>query len=223
VNNSIQIAIIEDDSLMANLLNDYLNSVKGLAVKRIIQSVEDYFEWEKLDEPIDVLLLDLRLKDASGQEIIDHLKQIESSYKIIVLSSHYSPNYLGYMFRKGVHAFIPKEIQKDDLVNVIRNVFEIGHYFSEEQLNILRQQISSNVVELPKNAVETISDREKEVLKLHCHQYTAKEIAEKMFISRKTVEAHKANLLLKSGAKNTAGLIIFATQTNLVNLNEIML
>ena len=74
---------------------------------------------------------------------------------------------------------------------------------------------------VPLGNVNDLSGREVEVLKLLCNQLTAKEIAEKLFLSQKTIETHKSNLLQKTGAKNIAGLIIFAAKNNLINVDDI--
>lgn len=220
---NINVALVDDDQLILNLLEDYLNSVDSLTVLCTHSSSANFYQWLETNTPPAVLILDLRLKDESGQDIIDYIVPHYPEIKIIVLSSHYHPNFLGYIFKKGVHAFIPKEVLKDELVDVIQQVARNGHYLNAEQVDVLRKQIASNSPSIPKKDVDAITDREKEVLQLLCHQLTAKEIAERLFLSKKTVETHKSNLLLKTGAKNVAGLIIFATQHQLVKLDEIML
>lgn len=219
----LRIAIVDDDRLIVSLLQEYLGSVSGFEIVGGFHSSSDFYGWLESNSPPDILLLDLRLKDESGQKVIETITPSHPDVKIIVLSSHYHPNFLGYMFRKGVHAFIPKEVQKTELVEIIGEVAEKGHYLSNDQVKVLRKQIATNTPSIPENNLAGISDREKEVLELLCHQLTAREIADRLFISKKTVESHKANLLLKTGAKNLAGLIIFATQHKLVDPDEIML
>ncbi|MFK8046019.1 MAG: response regulator [Crocinitomicaceae bacterium] len=221
----IKIAITDDDILIVDLLSRFLDQHEPFELVKKCYSISDFYDWETSDnyEEPDLLLLDLKLKDGNGKDIVEYLQKKETGIKVIVLSSHYSPNYLGYMFRLGAHAFLPKAIHQKELIPIINQVYETGHYFMPDQIDTLRSQIAGNVAEIPVCDDLRVTKREMDVLVLLCHQYTAKKIAEKLFISPKTVEGHKTNLLLKTGAKNIAGLIIFASQNKLIDLNEIML
>ncbi|WP_160114800.1 response regulator transcription factor [Aquimarina sp. AU474] len=221
--NTIKIALVEDDKLVANLLKDYLDNIDGFLVISVSYGGNSFLETLKTDNIPDIVLSDLRMKNGTGKDVIDVLSKEYPAIKSIIISSHYQPNYLGYMFKSGANAFIPKEIDKKDLVNVIRNVYQAGHYLDMEQMEVLRKQIASNTPIIPTDAIDELTPRELDVLKLLCYQLTAKEIGEKLFVSKKTVETHKSNLLSKTGAKNIAGLIIFAAQNKLIELDKIIL
>jgi DNA-binding NarL/FixJ family response regulator len=130
---------------------------------------------------------------------------------------------MGYMLKTGVNAFIPKEISPDFLMKVIHSVNEHGYYFSEEHVAVMRTQIAPKVPKPKLTKQEVLSERELEILKLICQQMTSQEIADKLFIARRTVEGHKGNLLLKTSVKNTAGLVIYAIQNNLINPDELIM
>lgn len=221
---SIQIAIVDEDLLVVQLLTDFLQEQDHLNVLFTATSGNQFLEQlEVATEIPDIVLLDLRMDNGDGLETIDELTKQYTQLKIIVLSSYYKVTSTGNMLKLGVHAFLPKEIDQEDLIAIIQEVHDKEYYFSSEQIHVLRNQISHKTPKLYTNSKDALSSRELDVLQFICQQYTAKEIAEKLFVTTKTIEAHKSNLLLKTGVKNTAGLIIYAVQHQLVNANDIVL
>lgn len=217
----LKIAIIDDDTLVVQLLGDYLNKYEEFTIWSTANSGYSFIETlEKQSDFPDVVLMDLKMKNGGGVEILEALKTSYPLIKSIVLTSYYKPSYVGHLLQLGANAFLSKETDKADLVEIIKAVMYKGNYFSTEQMDVLRQQISHRTEVTEVHAKNKLSEREIDVLKLICQQYTGKQIAEKLFLSAKTVETHKANLLLKTGVKNTAGLIVFAAQQCLVDLDE---
>ncbi|MCT4639256.1 MAG: response regulator transcription factor [Bacteroidales bacterium] len=220
----INISLVDDEALVNMLLSKYLNTQDSINVISVSNDGSEFIDLLKKSESLpDIVLLDLRMKVVNGIETIEYIKQYHPDIKIISLSSHYKESNLGYMVKTGVNAFLPKEISPEKLVEVIKEVYTKGFYFSIEQLDILRKQISKTVQAPVLSSVDSISDRELDVLKLICKQYTNSEIGEKLFISTRTVEGHRNNLYLKTGTKNIAGLIIYAVKNKLVDLEDCMI
>jgi DNA-binding NarL/FixJ family response regulator len=90
----------------------------------------------------------------------------------------------------------------------------------EEQIEVMRSQIATTAPAPVLSTEEALTDREVEILQLICKQFTAQQIADKLFITKRTVEGHKSNLLLKTSAKNTAGLVIYAIQKQIINIDD---
>lgn len=218
--NTITLSIVENDKLIADLLKSFLNEVQGFEVLNLFYDGNSFLENLGTVEHTDILLIDLKMPNLSGVEVIEQLKRYEVETKIIVLSSYYDPNHLGFLFKLGVNAFLPKEIDKDELIQIIRAVYSDGYYFNLDQVRVLREQISQRNSSIPLDTKDSLTPREIDVLKLLSQQLT-KEIGEKLFISKKTVETHKSHLLSKTGARNIAGLIMYAVQNGLVNPDEI--
>jgi DNA-binding NarL/FixJ family response regulator len=130
---------------------------------------------------------------------------------------------MGQMLKMGAHAFLPKEIEMEELLRVINAVYHTGHYFSDEQIEVMRSQLSNKLPEFHAFSKDALTEREIDVLKLVCQQLSTKEIADTLFISPKTVETHKTNLMIKTCVKNMAGLVIYAVQNNIVDADEIVL
>ena len=221
---SINLAVVDDDTLVVQLLTDFLQAQNNFHIVLTANSGNQFLEQlEREEKKLDIVLLDLRMEDGDGLETITKLSTYYPRLRIIVLSSYYKASSTGYMLKLGVHAFIPKETDKEELIGIIREVHNKDHFFTTEQVQVLRNQINHKAPKLYTNSKDALSRRELEVLQFICQQYTAKQIAEVLFVSTKTIEAHKSNLLLKIGVKNTAGLIIYAVQNQLVNAEHIVL
>ncbi len=221
----IQIAIVDDDRLVVQLLSDYFQKNDALNVSIEAYSGNSFLsKLKESEECPQVVILDLRMDDGDGIQTLEYLNRNYPDIKIVVLSSYYKASFMGYMLKAGVHAFIPKGTDKEDLLAIIFEVHKKGHFFTNEQITHLRKQLPNKKPPITgSNSGGSLSERELEILKLLCQQLTAKEIAKKLFISTKTVEAHKSNLLLKTGVKNMVGLIIFAIKNSIVNPDEIFL
>ncbi|GHC45176.1 response regulator transcription factor [Ulvibacter litoralis] len=221
---SILVSIVDDDSLILSLLEDFVNAQSGFEVIFTATSGEEFLSKIKLqDLKPQVVLLDFKMKELNGAEVTSLLKQSYPDIEVIVMSSFYKLSFMGFMLKTGVSAFIPKGISQQQLINVIREVHEKGISFMPDQVDMMREQISSKSPKPLAARKNPLTEREAEVLKLICLQKTAKEISDKLFISPRTVEGHKSNLLLKTEAKNIAGLVIYALQNNYVTIDEIPL
>lgn len=219
----IKIGIVDDELLIVQLLDDFFRKTDTIqVVLKAYDGKELIDQLAGTTEHPEIVLLDLRMKEMDGVETTTILKERYPDIKIIVMSSHYMSTFMGYMLKTGVNAFIPKEISPDFLMKVIRSVHEHGYYFSEEHVSVMRTQIAPKVPKPKLTKQEVLSERELEILKLICQQMTSQEIADKLFIARRTVEGHKGNLLLKTSVKNTAGLVIYAIQNNLINPDELI-
>ncbi|MBI9052717.1 MAG: response regulator transcription factor [Bacteroidales bacterium] len=214
----INLAIINDEELLVELLQSFFKKTETISVV-ITATNGDEFLLKLATNKLrpDIILLDFRFKQTNTLEKIKDLKQDFPDIKIIVISSYYKKSLMGYMLKSGVNAFIPKGISPDKLVNIIMEVAEKDYYFMEDQINILRKQLSSKIPQPSLYEEIQLSDREKEVLYLICQQKTAKDISEIMCISKRTVDGHRTNLLLKTGAKNTAGLVIYAILNKIID------
>ena len=168
------------------------------------------------------VLLDLRMDKMDGAETTLCLRNLYPEMKVIVISSYYKKSFIGYMLKSGVNAFIPKNILPHELEIIIKKVIEFDHYFLDEQMAILKSQISPKVPQPKFDTEETLTEREIEVLTLICKQLTAQEIADKLFITKRTVEGHRTNLLMKTGVKNTAGLVIYAVSHKIFDTNALV-
>ncbi|MCT4581554.1 MAG: response regulator transcription factor [Flavobacteriales bacterium] len=220
----ISLTIVDDDALIVSLLEKYFTLQEDIEVLSTACSGEEFLTNIKAASSFpDILILDLKMKNMSGIDVMKSLKKNYPEIKVIVMSSHYKQSFMGFMLKTGVSAFIPKGISPEELTNVVREVAKNGYSFFSDQLNIVREQISPKSPAPVLNKGDVLSSREVEVLKLICLQKTAKEISEELFLSTRTVEGHKNNLFLKTETKNIAGLVVYAIQNKIIDINEIPL
>lgn len=221
----IKIALVDDDYLIVTLLKSFFNQDQSTQV--VFDTTDGYqlFNYleEKNVEPIDILLLDLKMKTIDGLEVLKKVKTFNPELKVIVISSHYQDSSIGFMTKEGVAGFLPKGMSPFELLDIIKHVHKNGFYLNKEQMEILREQISSKVSKPHLGSNDILTEREKEIIKLLCQQKTAKEIGEHLFITQRTVEGHKNNLFSKIGVRNVAGLIVYALQKNIVAIDELPL
>lgn len=219
---NINVAIVDDDSLIVNLLQSFISGQESIDVILTAQGGKEFLGLLQNTEKIpDILLLDMKMQGMDGIEVSQYLKTHYPSIKVIVISSHYQLSFLGFMLKTGVAAFLPKGVSPNELVQIIRIVNEKGFYFMEDQMDVIREHLSIKSPKLILEQGNVLSNREIDVLRLLCKQKTAKEIGELLFITQRTVEGHKNNLFVKTGAKNIAGLVIYSIQHNIIRIEDL--
>jgi len=218
----ISVVITDDDALIVSLLENYLQTCADIEVLFTATSGEELFEKLTVQEILpQIVLLDLRMNGMDGIAVTERLKVEYPSLRIVVISSHYQKGFTGFMLKTGVSAFLPKGVSPIELTEIIRTVNRQGYYFKDEQLDALREQIPSKAPRPIVQQEELLSDREVEVLRLICLQKTAKEIGDELYITQRTAEGHKNNLFAKTGAKNIAGLVIYAIQNQIISVQDL--
>ena len=166
------------------------------------------------DNPIDIVLLDLEMPVMDGMEAIGRIKHDHPDVKVIVLSTHNKEQFILRAMDSGAAGYMLKSADTDEVGSAIRSVRESGYYYSDRVSHVmLHGLVTKQKVKPTFQEVDPLSERELEVLRAICQGLTNTEIAGKLFISPRTVEGHRNNMLLKTGAKNTAGLVVYAMTT----------
>lgn len=225
MNSKIKIALIDDEQLILEGVKLLLSNEENLSVTLtadngpdFIKSLEDFSG----NHFPDIALVDVQMQPMNGFELVGILKEKYPDLKIIILSSHYKSSILGYMVKLGVSAFLPKNSNKKTFIEAITMVSKNGVYFTAEDHQMLLSYMNSSTKKKSLFEMEDeLSEREKDVVKLICQEFTNNEIAEKLFISPRTVESHRQRVLEKIGAKNTVGIVIYAIINNIYSLEKI--
>lgn len=220
----IKIGIVEDHHLFREGLKAILNGWPD--VKVVFEAAEGYTVIGSLSkQPSDVpqiMIVDLSLppnnkEEYSGMHLTSDLLKHFPDIKIIVLSVHIDENFIAQLIEYGAHSYLVKDCDPQELYNAIIAVYTKGSYINERSLKAIQHNLNKKRSVRPQIALE-ITRREVEVLQLVCQQFTAEEIAEKLFISVKTVNGHRNNLLQKTGSRNVTGLVMYAVKNNIVTL-----
>lgn len=162
----------------------------------------------------DIILMDMEMPGMDGMELNEILHKKFPLIKVIVVSVHASERLIARMIDGGASGYLVKNCDKAEMVTAVNTVFSTGFYINNSVLKAIqhashtRQQAPKNFMGIP---VE-LTAREKEILLLICKELSTPEIADQLFLSTRTVEGHRNNLLLKTGCKNTAGLVLFAVK-----------
>lgn len=223
----IRIAFVDDDRLFTQLLSAWLGTNQEVEIVITAQGGDEFLKRVgELSLPLDVLVTDLRMQKGNGIELLEHVNSPAFPFphlKKVVLSSHYRRSFMGQMLKLGANAFLPKEIDQHEFLQILKTVHQAGHYFSSEQVETMRQQISPKIPRFHLPQKDQLTVREIEVLQLLCQQHSTRGIADRLCLGIKAVEYHKSNLFSKTGTRNIAGLVIYAIQNRIVDAEEVVL
>lgn len=216
----IRVMIADDHKIFRDGIKSILEKEKDMEV--VEEAAKGSEVIEKVSKAsIDVIVLDIDMGKPNGIEIAEIISKEYPDINILILSMMGLHDFIIQALEKGAIGFILKNAGKDEMLSAIRTVAKGDSYFSKEVSAILIEHLNKPRATRKRIADIPLSARELEVLKLIVQENSNPEIAEKLFISIRTVDTHRRNLLEKLGVKNTAGLVKYAIQKGLIDQNEI--
>lgn len=211
---NISVYIVDDHSLFREglkMLLSYLDYIGEIYEADNGQQFIDGLSQNK----VDIAMLDIEMPVMNGIQAAQKAKEIAPGIKIIALSMYSDENYYLSMIEAGACGFLLKNSNFQEVEKAITDVYNDKSYISIEILNkILKQPQKSNLI----NVNEELTERENEILLLICKGLTNNEIADRLGLSKRTVDKHRENLLLKTQSKNTANLVIYAIKSGLLKI-----
>ena len=228
VQENIRIGLVEDQFLFRKGMKAILESWPDFNV--VLEAAEGHSVINLLDKIKPslphVLLVDLSLpptpqgKVFSGLEVTKAVRSEYTEIKIIILSVHDDDNFIAELILNGAHGYLVKDSDPHEVREAILAVHHHGSYINKRSLAALQKANTSSTKEKPVlDGNVQLTKREIEILQLVCKEHTTEEIAEKLFISVKTVNGHRNNLLQKTGCRNVAGLFNFAIKHKLIEVS----
>jgi DNA-binding NarL/FixJ family response regulator len=213
----IKVAIADDHKIFRKGVMLSLRPFTNIKFVQEAENGDQLLEGLPSSEP-DVILMDLRMPGKDGIETTKIVSKQFPNIHVLVLSMYEDERFVLHMMENGANGYLLKNAEPQEIRRAIMEVHEKGYYLNNFVNRILLKKSHMKQKVAPSLGSEiTLTDKEKEVLKLICMEFTASEIAQKMDISPRTVEAIKDRLMERFGSKNTAGLVFFAVKNNLVD------
>ncbi|HMR56185.1 MAG TPA: response regulator transcription factor [Cyclobacteriaceae bacterium] len=209
----IRIAITDDHLLILKGIQELLHQLDDVQVVGTYMNIQETRIGIPKSNP-EILFLDLNLPDGDGVQLCKELRKDYPNLKIIALTSYNQVVLVKSMMRNGASGYLLKNTSLDELRDTIHCVYEGGQYLQKEIKEVLLQN-SLGVHSTHGSFQPMLTQRETEVLDLIVKEHTTQEIADKLFISVKTVEAHRTHLMDKLGVRNLAGLVKVAIEKGL--------
>ena len=210
---SIRIAITDDHPMVLQGIETMLKNTKDISIVGTYSNAEDTLKSIQRDLP-DILMLDINLPDINGIELCKQLKRLNGRLKVIAISNYDEVSFVKRMLNNGADGYLLKNTQKLELLEAFKTVLQDQHYL---QRDIEKKLLNVSVGKKTNNELFVkLTRRENEVLQAIAEELTTKEISEKLFISPKTVETHRMNIMSKLGAKNSVGIIKTALEIGLL-------
>jgi len=219
----VKILIVDDHRLIINGIRTMLEDVDDIEIVAEASNGDDAILRVREHPEIQVVLMDVKMPKKDGVEATRELMQEHTKLKIMALTMFEEDKYVSSMLQAGAIGYVLKHTSKSELIAAIRKVNEGEPYFSHDIARLVMTRYLTNM--LPPSTVATrlgtdggmeLTDREAEILKLIASQLTNQEIAERLYISPRTVHSHRRNLMQKIGVKNTAGLVRYAIENGIV-------
>jgi two-component system response regulator DegU len=212
----LKVYIADDHTLFRKAMASMIATFKEVDVVKDAENGKELLTLVKYEAP-DIALIDLQMPIMDGAETCEQMLEKYPDVKLIVLTMHDSEKYILHMMEMGVHAFLMKNTEPEELEIAIRSVIEKDFYHNDLVASVLRKSMKLKTVgERPSFKSQSLTEREEEILKLVCFELTMKEIAERLSISENTTRNHRANIMEKLGVKNTVGLIKYAYETGML-------
>lgn len=216
MNSKIKIALADDHELfrkgMKALLSDYPE----------IEIVAEASNGKELISQIaktkfDMVLLDLQMPVMDGVETAEYLQAKHPDIKVIIVTMHNEEGFIHHLISKGARGFLLKNQEIEVVVEAIHAVNENGYYFNETtSLAMIKGLVEANEIKPVFNVVSSFTEKELEVIHLISKEKTNKEIAELLFLSPRTIETHRENILKKTKAKNSIGIVMYALKHKII-------
>ncbi len=215
----VNIILVDDHKLIRDGISSYLNSAPDkYNLVGEAENGKQALEQIALRSP-DLVITDLNMPEMDGLELIKEIRKRYPSIKIIVLSMVDEAQYIKQVLKLGANGYLLKNSGAEDVKNSVDTVMGGDTYYSTEVTSVIMNQLVSGGKNKKVSRFEndfTLTNREKEILNLIVKEYNNGEIADKLFISIRTVDAHKRNMIEKTGSKNIAGLLVWALKNNIV-------
>src|SRR5687767_5179345 len=218
----ISLVIADDHEIFRDGLALMLSKQKHITLLGQAEDGKELIELVKANHP-DIVLADIKMPRMDGIEATKLLTAQYPGVRIIALSMYDEENLIIEMLEAGAKGYLLKNADKQEILDAIEQVYDDHVFYCRHTSAKLASLIvNSNFNPYRKKEVVVFTEREKEIIRLICLQFTAQEIGDKLFISKRTVEGYRTKILEKMGVKNTAGVVVYALKHDMIKEAEIL-
>jgi DNA-binding NarL/FixJ family response regulator len=211
----ISVLIADDHEIIRYGISTYLSSADDIEIVGEASTGDECIQLFKETNP-DICLLDIGMPDKNGVETAKAIRELDKDAKILILSMHIDKQLLSEALKAGINGYLLKDTNKADLLTGIRAVMKDQQVFSDPISDLMKQTFLNTDQDQSSTELREITKREQEILQLIVDGYTSKEIADKLYISPRTVDTHRANLMQKLELNSIAELVRYALKEGLV-------
>jgi len=211
----ITVAIVDDHKMFRDGVSAMVDNTEGFTMLWSASNTQETLDHIGSGIP-DVVLMDITLGKESGITLTQQLIELYPDLKVLAISMHYEDSYIVKILEIGAKGYLLKDAGGEEMINAITVVNQGDTYYSNHVSQVLIKHITSGTKPSDKSIESPLTKREKEILTLIAMEYSNPEIAKELFISIRTVDTHRRNLLDKLQVKNTAGLVKSAIKLGLV-------
>jgi DNA-binding NarL/FixJ family response regulator len=216
----IKIILVDDHQIVRDGIKALLNDAEDIDIISEAGSYNELREKLKLQNP-DIILMDISLPEISGLEITKTLSETYPHLKVLILSMYTGEDFIFNAIKAGAKGYLPKNTTRKEIIDAIHAVYNNNEYYSESISNVILKsyvQKAKTADSLPERTEDILSSREIEILKYFAGGMSNQEIADKLFISIRTVESHKNHIMQKLELKSTVELIKYAIKNKIVDI-----
>lgn len=218
----LRVAIVEDHLLIRKSMVMLIDSFEGMKVVLDADNGESFLK-QIATCPVDIVLLDIQMPVMNGYETCKHLLQVYPDVKVLIVSQLTTKQSIHKIMEIGAHGYFTKNSAPEQLEMAIRNLYEHGYYFGSELGSVLREAILWDKKYVKDKIItdNKLTDRELQIVGMMCKEMTSQEIAAQLFISVRSVEAHRRSIMEKTYSQNVIGVVLYVLKRGLISLEEL--
>lgn len=211
----IKIILVDDHQMFRDGVKAVLSDEEDIDIVGEVGNGKDLYKLLESITP-DLIITDISMPDISGIEVAKYLSDNYTDIKILILSMHSNEEFITKALNVGANGYLPKDTAMSELLEAIHTIYKGENYFNKEISDTILKSLRNKTNE---SNAKSLTNREKEIIELVVDGLTNKEIADKLFISIRTVDSHKNNIMQKLNLKSSIELVKYAIKNNLAKLD----
>ena len=219
MNGRVKVLVVDDHEIVREGIRMVLAADPELEVVGVASSGKEAIEKVRELEP-NVVLMDIGMPGLSGFEATRRIRESHPETQVVALTVHDSEGYVFQMLQAGATGYVVKRAPSEDVIAAVKRANQGEAVLHPSVAKLLIKDYLSRVAKGEETSFDTLSDREREILKLIAEGQTNREIADTLFLSIKTVQAHRANLMRKLGMHDRTELVKYAIRKGIIGLDE---